>query len=1377
MSSKTSLTMSVMVMTVCALAALSPLATAVPTASLQTAERTAGVVERRVGPENAIGGLTAEEVAAQQVALRTRLVAEMPQGALDAPVRVEITQTDRDELALPPVNGTPLRIGVVKQISPAIGVVPGGGLEPGVMQETEAGGFVWAVTVTSPGAQAIRVHFTNFSLPPDTEMYFFSLEDQAYGPHLGVGRNGNGDFWTRTISSDTGVIQLRYSGESARAALREISFEVSELGHIAGRVPSSPERTHDTWPCSSNVWCLVDAKCVSGTPADPAKRAIAKMEWVIGMNIYTCSGGLLADADPGTQIPYFLTANHCTSTSIANLETWFNYTTDSCNGVCPHNRFTGGGPPSDTIGFTLVASSPSSDATLGTLNQPPPAGSVFLGWNAAPVAFTNGAPLSRISNPNWGPQVYQQQSVNSGTGTCGALPRGNFIYSTRTNGSQMGGSSGAPVVNSASEVVGQLYGCCGSNCGDYCDFASNQTVDGAFAATWCSVADFLDPGHGCCSDSQCDDGNLCNGAETCDLASGACQPGTPPPCAEGKSEQLSSLDHWNDDAVSGIGEGGPPAWSEDFEPYALGSSLHNQGGWRGWDGSAAWTAYVTDVQSHSPVQSVDIVGGSDLVHEHSGYTAGEWTYAAWMYVPDNFLSGGTDARGSYFILLNTYNETGPYEWSVQLHADSDTDTFIRDGVIPASVPLVTGRWVKLYVLIDLNNDLYQVLYDGVELGVAESWTAGIFNEGGGVLNIGAVDLFANGSSSVYWDDVSLVPGFPTGACCYESQGYPVCVETSELDCCCLEGIFQGLDTTCPTGNVTTASHVSTPFTHLTDPARQCSAGFPPRGGCLPGDPIDPWMTPPDVDNCHQFGIVPGSPPIPADFFGPGSDPFDGFVCLNGVPLGETAWGYYETADTLVRRSADPFDRCDVPSAGGVTVDVEIVALSLRSVAPVTVTYNGGQNPESWDATVDLSEVVPPPGTITAVKTHCNGGTYESTLPVQPRFTFTKVGDPGQVLVLDTGLEGIPYITLLQEDNPPWSSDVSEDLGLSTLYCTDFHPSVDDPDPATDCDCNANAVRDSCDIESGYSPDDNGDGVPDECALVPPALPSDETHQVRKHRYISINATTNRDADTSIKVEIAEMNRCQNDLRRSCVDDQDCPTVCAAEPDLHSCGDGSICPDGVCIDSGPCGPHPNVGLSWYVQQPQTRGADCPNGMCDEEDYYARVGPDLYVSDWKDECEDARIPGWTGGCATLHIGDCEIVPGVRYNVYACDRVTGTLCSDPLEVETTRRPNLSPHYGDTVGVVDPNNLCCYGPPDGYTNIHDVSAYQRTKQNWGTTNPPQAHPTWVTVHGATSPAGQGIPPNYILGVEDLFMILRAWIDAWPYENTLGGLAPGDCP
>lgn len=137
-------------------------------------------------------------------------------------------------------------------------------------------------------------------------------------------------------------------------------------------------------------------------------------------------------------------------------------------------------------------------------------------------------------------------------------------------------------------------------------------------------------------------------------------------------------------------------------------------------------------------------------------------------------------------------------------------------------------------------------------------------------------------------------------------------------------------------------------------------------------------------------------PIPADFFEPGSDPFDGVIALQGEPLP----GLGDT-DTIIERKGDG----NVPNVGDSDViDIEIVALSLRSVDPIQVDV--ASSPTFWDVFVDLSPNAPSPGTINATKTHVDGGTYQSALQVVPRFTFTKVGDPGEVRVLDFFFEGL-----------------------------------------------------------------------------------------------------------------------------------------------------------------------------------------------------------------------------------------------------------------------------------------------------------------------------------------------------------------------------------
>jgi len=223
-------------------------------------------------------------------------------------------------------------------------------------------------------------------------------------------------------------------------------------------------------------------------------------------------------------------------------------------------------------------------------------------------------------------------------------------------------------------------------------------------------------------------------------------------------------------------------WEDDFDSYENGSDMHGQGGWKGWDNNPAATAFVTDVQARSDPHSVDIVDAADLVHEYFGYTSGDWTYTAWMYVPEDFSEDPNTAlpAGTYFIMQNTYNDLGPYNWSVQLDFQ-ENGMLVGDcggvddpnGNDPnnVSMPYVKGEWaeIRVDIFLDPEDDWTQVYYndtlldsddlaDHPVLGGGYSWTKGIFGQDtDGQLNIGAVDLWANASSSVYYDDMSLEP--------------------------------------------------------------------------------------------------------------------------------------------------------------------------------------------------------------------------------------------------------------------------------------------------------------------------------------------------------------------------------------------------------------------------------------------------------------------------------------------------------------------------------------------------------------------------------------------------------------------------------------------
>jgi len=133
------------------------------------------------------------------------------------------------------------------------------------------------------------------------------------------------------------------------------------------------------------------------------------------------------------------------------------------------------------------------------------------------------------------------------------------------------------------------------------------------------------------------------------------------------------------------------------------------------------------------------------------------------------------------------------------------------------------------------------------------------------------------------------------------------------------------------------------------------------------------------------------PPVPADFFGPGSDPFDGIIACqsNPPPLPEVigCGGYLGSADTVWERTDTA--TLDGPGSSDI-VDVELVALSLVSTEPISVTFGGGMTESFFDVYVTLHSTEPSPGTMTITKTHENGGTFDVEIDVYPRFLFIKV---------------------------------------------------------------------------------------------------------------------------------------------------------------------------------------------------------------------------------------------------------------------------------------------------------------------------------------------------------------------------------------------------
>ncbi len=191
--------------------------------------------------------------------------------------------------------------------------------------------------------------------------------------------------------------------------------------------------------------------------------------------------------------------------------------------------------------------------------------------------------------------------------------------------------------------------------------------------------------------------------------------------------------------------------------------LQGRGGWKGWDDDPSFSAPLASVHTRSGAAAVEISGPADLVHElcarHSTSSSLAMAFSVWQYIPADFTSAGSGQfAGSYLVIMNSYQDGGEHvegDWSVQMQFDSNDGmlkVFHGAGLSTVPVPYDTGRWVRIQAIIDLDQDWTRVYYDDA-LITEYPWTGGVLGGGGGALDIGAVDLYANGSSPVYYDDL------------------------------------------------------------------------------------------------------------------------------------------------------------------------------------------------------------------------------------------------------------------------------------------------------------------------------------------------------------------------------------------------------------------------------------------------------------------------------------------------------------------------------------------------------------------------------------------------------------------------------------------------
>lgn len=354
----------------------------------------------------------------------------------------------------------------------------------GLVSASDRGTLIWSGAVRVEKAHRIRLHLSNVTLPEGATLWVYGAGETpiAFGKELVY----EGSLYTPSVNGP--VVYLEVEIPSPKTTADVASFEIRDVLEL---VAPRELRTFQPEPDDAPT-CLVDATCVSTSTFDAiveTRGAMAQLQYVKGGDGFVCSGGLINDKVTTSVVPYLLTANHCfdSQASATSLEAYFDYKTSSCNGAFPSF-------PSPTLGATLLATNATSDFTFVRLNSLP-GGRWLLGWTTA--AQPDGTKLYRVSHPFPdsfsvpAPQRYSSTNVSSTFGSCSTKPLTDYLYSTGGSGGTYGGSSGSPVLIAGGQIVGQLFGGCGSDPTAGCDNLNNAKVDGRLSTTFPSIQQYI----------------------------------------------------------------------------------------------------------------------------------------------------------------------------------------------------------------------------------------------------------------------------------------------------------------------------------------------------------------------------------------------------------------------------------------------------------------------------------------------------------------------------------------------------------------------------------------------------------------------------------------------------------------------------------------------------------------------------------------------------------------------------------------------------------------------------------------------------------------------------------------------------------------------
>jgi hypothetical protein len=263
------------------------------------------------------------------------------------------------------------------------------------------GHHVAALSVTSPGAAGVRLSMKPAPLPQGAVLRFYAPNDRAFeypaqeiegllARNVYFGEDGPDAhvFWSPVVDADTIVLEVDLPPGADPADVR---LALPQLSHLLERAQGVP-----------TVACEGDATCRA---VGRESNAIARVVFTDHGDSYACNGTLVADRDPGSFIPYFLTSQHCvdSQTVASTAQVYWFYQAAACGGA------TSSAFQTQARGAMLLRVVPATDTALLRLNAAPPAGATYAGW-------VIGDPAASLHNVTW----QDSTAALHGADDCGA---------------------------------------------------------------------------------------------------------------------------------------------------------------------------------------------------------------------------------------------------------------------------------------------------------------------------------------------------------------------------------------------------------------------------------------------------------------------------------------------------------------------------------------------------------------------------------------------------------------------------------------------------------------------------------------------------------------------------------------------------------------------------------------------------------------------------------------------------------------------------------------------------------------------------------------------------------------------------------------------